>query len=98
MKSNLHASYDYHADEEEEEQIDERVCELLNTSHNPCQYLNMTEAIGEDALAKHSEQIEEAMKQRDFLTLGRIIWNDITDYWEAQANSQAADEYNQTLG
>ncbi len=98
MRSNLHASYDFHANEVEEEQIDERVCELLNSTLNPCLFSNITEAIGEDALAKHSEQIQEAMRERDFLTLGRIIWNDITEYWEDKANSQASDEWNQTLG
>lgn len=98
MKSNLHASFGYHESEAEDEVVDERVVELLNTSHNPCDFFNLTYAIGEDALAKHISQIEEAMQKRDFLTLGRILWNDVTDYWERQANTQASNEYNQTLG
>lgn len=98
MRSNLHASYGYHANEQEEAQKDERVCELLNTTLNPTTYQNIVYAIGEEALAKHLQQLEEAMKIRDFLTIGRIFWADITEYWESQAESQAANEWNQTLG
>ena len=99
MRDNNRIAYGYHANETEESYIDSRTAELLNTeTYDPNLYHNITYAIGEDALAKHMIEIETAMRNRDFLTLGRLVWTDIVDYWERQADSQAADEWNHSLG
>jgi hypothetical protein len=87
-----------HDNESEEIYVDERSAELLKTTYNPCNIHNFHEAIQEDALYQHKEQIEKAMQERDFLTLGRIIWSDVFDHWENNANNCASEEFNQGLG
>ena len=87
-----------HDFESEEIWLDERVCELMKEECNPNAFHNLTEAIGEDCLTKHKEQIEEALQTRNFEVLGRLIWSDVYDYWENQANNWAANEWQQGLG
>ena len=71
-----------HDNENEEIYVDERSAELLKTTYDPCNIHNFHEAIQED----------------DFLTLGRIIWSDVFDHWEKNANNCASEEFNQGLG
>ena len=86
-----------HANEDEEIYIEERISELLKLECDPNRIGNVCEAIGEDCLYNHKEQIEEAMRTRDFVALGRLLWGDVFEYWENMAMTIAQDEVEQGL-
>lgn len=68
--------------------------DLMKGDYSPADLHNFHEAIAEDCLWKRKAQIEEAMHNRDFAQLGRIIWSEVTEYWEKLAENEAAEIIN----
>ena len=74
--------------------ISAAVDKKLRNEYDPADYHNFTEAVGEDALAKHWDTIQDAWNRGDKATVGLMITTAIYTYWENKAISEADDEAN----
>jgi hypothetical protein len=74
---------------DEQDRIDEEVARLMKEENNPDYYANFVEAITEDALAPHSDALEEALQQDDKAKIGLIISAAVYTYWEEKSNEEA---------
>lgn len=81
---------DKYAEEDAIDEIKERILDELE----PNTLSKLCEGVGEDSLYRREEEIEEALKARDFESLGRLIWAANWEYWEDYAERSAVDEYN----
>ena len=82
----------YVAAEDDQEKVDQRICNLLNGEYDPDNFQNFLEAISEDALYIHKDSIEEALKNNDKATLGLLIQSAVFTYWEKKATETAEQE------
>lgn len=64
----------------------------LRKEYDPSDYHNFTEAVTEDALAKHWDTIKDAWDRGDKATIGLMITSAIYTYWENKAISDAENE------
>ena len=74
---------------DEQDRIDEEQARLLKEENNPNHYSNFIEAITEDALAPHSDALEEALEQDDKEKIGLIISSAVYTYWENKSYEEA---------
>ena len=74
--------------------VQEYADKKLRTEYDPSDYHNFTEAVTEDALAKHWDTIKDAWDRGDKKTVGLLITTAIYTYWENKAISEADDEAN----
>jgi len=72
--------------------IQESVDSKLRKEYDPSDYHNFTEAVTEDALAKHWDTIKDAWDRGDKATVGLMITSAIYTYWENKAISDAENE------
>ena len=73
-----------------ESAIEARVEYLLKEDYCPYVYESFTEAMGEmHGSAFRVADIEKALKEEDFATLGKLIYQFNQEYWEKYARNSA---------
>ncbi len=82
----------YVAAEDDQEKIDQRISNLLKGEYDPDKFENFQEAIYEEALYRHKDSIEEALRNNDKATLGLLIQSAVFTYWENKAEETAKQE------
>jgi len=73
--------------------MEDRIVDLLNTEeYNPYNLFNFGEAIIDGTTKEQEARIKELLENRDFEALGRMLWNQTTEYWERIATDLACDQ------
>lgn len=74
----------------EEDRIEEEIEFLMDTEHNPHDFDIFMDAIADDALYTHKEQITAALAKGGTMEqLGKAIYQAVWDYCERRATEQA---------
>lgn len=84
---------------ERDDSIDAESERLLEDECNPENIDNFLDAISNECLEPVKEKLADAIQEGkgDFAEIGKIVWQAVYQYWRDQADSQAADRYNQGL-
>lgn len=80
---------------------DEVVCELMNGECDPYKPNNIVEAIcNQEVLFQKGglEQMVDLMERRELHQLGRMVYDRLVSYWEAQAEEIAVERHNSSIG
>lgn len=77
---------------------DERVVEILNEPHsNPALIENIAYALLMNSNESDQETIQDYVDQKDWTKLGLKLYTMSVDYQEHLAESEASEEFNQSL-
>lgn len=80
--------HDRYYEPEDDEDLDEQICELMNGSYNPDLPENIKEAFLNDAFfGDHWDALVEALQKNEKAVVGLIISTCIFEYWESRAES-----------
>jgi hypothetical protein len=67
------------------------VAELMKDEYNPCTWVNFCEAFEGVQDPEVVAQLEEMLEKRDFMALGRKLWNMSYEYQERFATDAVLD-------
>jgi hypothetical protein len=80
-----------------DEWVDEETDRLLKENKSLETVFALTESISEDILSWHKVEIELALKQKDYVKLGEIVYIANEKFWDNFYRKQAIEDYENGL-
>lgn len=90
MGMSMHDRY-YEPEDDDYEEIEERIEDLLKEENYPYSAKNIEEAILNDAMYPHSETLADLLSKGDTAAAGVVLSSLLYTYWEDRSRDEVLD-------